>query len=96
MHRKQTSSRLKTVVRQIAFCQCERRLHDERRAGELTPARIGEIWFDVQRESLGPAVRFDDGYRVFWAYIPHFVHTPFYVYAYAFGECLVKIGRAHV
>ncbi len=81
---------LNTVVRQIAFCQFERRLHDERHGGELTPARIGEIWFDVQHESLGPAVRFDDGYRVFWAYIPHFVHTPFYVYAYAFGECLVN------
>ncbi len=81
---------LNTVVRQIAFCEFECRLHDERRSGELTPARIGEIWFDVQRESLGPAIRFDDAYRAYWSYIPHFIHSPFYVYAYAFGECLVN------
>ncbi len=80
---------LNTVVRQVAFCEFERRLHDERRAGELTAGRIGEIWLDVQGESLGPGIRLDDGYRCFWSYIPHFVHTPFYVYAYAFGECLV-------
>jgi oligoendopeptidase F len=81
---------LNTVVRQIAFVEFERRLHDERRGGELTPDRIGEIWLDVQRESLGPALRFDDEYRVYWSYIPHFVHSPFYVYAYAFGDCLVN------
>ena len=81
---------LNTVVRQVAFCEFERRLHDERRSGELTAERIGEIWLDIQGESLGPGVRFDDSYRCFWAYIPHFVHTPFYVYAYAFGECLVN------
>ena len=81
---------LNTVVRQIAFHEFERRLHDERRAGELTAERIGDIWMDVQRESLGPALRFDDDYRVFWTYIPHFIHTPFYVYAYAFGDCLVN------
>ncbi len=80
---------LNTVVRQVAFCDFERRLHDERRSGELTAGRIGEIWLDVQGESLGPGIRLDDGYRCFWTYIPHFVHTPFYVYAYAFGECLV-------
>ncbi|HEX6979560.1 MAG TPA: M3 family oligoendopeptidase [Alphaproteobacteria bacterium] len=81
---------LNTVVRQIAFVEFERRLHDERRNGELTPDRIGEIWFDVQRESLGPALRFEDEYQFYWSYIPHFVHTPFYVYAYAFGDCLVN------
>ena len=81
---------LNTVVRQIAFFEFERRLHDERRDGELTAERIGEIWLGVQGESLGPAIRFDDGYRNFWAYIPHFVHSPFYVYAYAFGDCLVN------
>jgi oligoendopeptidase F len=81
---------LNTVVRQIAFVEFERRVHDERREGELMPERIGEIWFDVQRESLGPAIAFDDDYRVYWSYIPHFIHTPFYVYAYAFGDCLVN------
>jgi oligoendopeptidase F len=81
---------LNTVVRQIAFYEFERRLHDERRGGELTPHRIGEIWLDIQHESLGPAIRFEDEYECYWAYIPHFVHTPFYVYAYAFGECLVN------
>ena len=81
---------LNTVVRQIAFHEFERRVHDERRSGELSAERLGEIWLDVQRESLGPAIRFHDEYRNFWAYIPHFVHTPFYVYAYAFGDCLVN------
>src|SRR5690606_29535845 len=81
---------LNTVVRQIAFVEFERRVHDERREGELTPDRLGEIWFDVQRESLGPALEFRDEYRFYWSYIPHFVHTPFYVYAYAFGDCLVN------
>ena len=81
---------LNTVVRQIAFVEFERRVHDERRKGELTAERIGEIWMDVQRESLGPAIRFEDEYRFYWSYIPHFIHTPFYVYAYAFGDCLVN------
>jgi oligoendopeptidase F len=81
---------LNTVVRQIAFCEFERRLHAERRKGELEPTRIGEIWMEVQRESLGPAFRFDAEYATYWTYIPHFVHTPFYVYAYAFGDCLVN------
>ncbi|MEQ8394549.1 M3 family oligoendopeptidase [Thalassobaculum sp.] len=81
---------LNTVVRQIAFHTFETRVHDERRSGELTPDRLGEIWMDVQTESLGPAIRFDDGYKSFWSYIPHFVHSPFYVYAYAFGDCLVN------
>jgi oligoendopeptidase F len=81
---------LNTVVRQIAFATFEIRVHDERREGELTPDRIAEIWLDVQRESLGPAIRLDGVYRHYWSYIPHFVHTPFYVYAYAFGDCLVN------
>jgi oligoendopeptidase F len=81
---------LNTVVRQIAFVDFERRIHDERRKGELTPDQIGEIWLGVQRESLGPVFRFDDEYRYYWTYIPHFIHTPFYVYAYAFGDCLVN------
>ena len=85
-----TEDMLNTVVRQAAFCEFERRFHDRRAEGELTADGIAELWMGVQGESLGPAVRLDDAYRVFWAYIPHFVHTPFYVYAYAFGECLAN------
>ncbi len=81
---------LNTVVRQIAFVEFERRLHDARRQGELTAERIGEIWMSVQGESLGPAITFEDEYHHYWTYIPHFIHTPFYVYAYAFGDCLVN------
>ncbi|HEY9549961.1 MAG TPA: M3 family oligoendopeptidase [Kiloniellaceae bacterium] len=81
---------LNTVVRQIAMHRFETRVHGERRDGELLPERLGEIWLETQRESLGPAIAFDDDYRHFWAYIPHFVHVPFYVYAYAFGDCLVN------
>ena len=81
---------LNTVVRQIAFHEFELRLHTERRNGELTAEEIGEIWLETQRESLGPALRFDDDYKIFWSYIPHFIHSPFYVYAYAFGDCLVN------
>ena len=62
----------------------------ERREGELTSERLGEIWLEVQRESLGPAIELKPGYETFWCYIPHFVHAPFYVYAYAFGDCLVN------
>jgi oligoendopeptidase F len=81
---------LNTVVRQIAFYRFETLLHDERRSGELLAERIGELWLQVQAESLGPAFEFTPEYRVFWAYVPHFVHSPFYVYAYAFGDCLVN------
>jgi oligoendopeptidase F len=81
---------LNTVVRQIAFYQFETQLHDERRGGELLPERIGEIWRQVQTESLGPAFEFTPDYDVFWSYVPHFIHTPFYVYAFAFGDCLVN------
>jgi oligoendopeptidase F len=81
---------LNTVVRQIAFVEFERRVHDERRTSELTPDRLCEIWLDIQRESLGPAIKLDGHYKYYWAYIPHFIHSPFYVYAYAFGDCLVN------
>jgi oligoendopeptidase F len=81
---------LNTVVRQIAFYQFETALHQERRSGELLPERIGAIWREVQTRSLGPAFEFTPEYDVFWAYVPHFVHSPFYVYAYAFGDCLVN------
>ena len=81
---------LNTVVRQIAFYDFESRLHMARREGELTPDAIGEIWMAVQKESLGPAFTFDDEYKYYWSYIGHFIHSPFYVYAYAFGDCLVN------
>ncbi len=81
---------LNTVVRQTAFYRFESLLHAERRGGEVVAERIGEIWLEVQRESLGPAFEFSPEYAVFWSYIPHFIHTPFYVYAYAFGDCLVN------
>jgi oligoendopeptidase F len=81
---------INTVVRQIAFYTFERTLHTERKNGELTAERIGELWLDVQRESLGPAIELKPGYENFWVYIPHFIHSPFYVYAYAFGDCLVN------
>src|SRR4051812_15771431 len=81
---------INTVVRQIAFYSFERAVHTERRNGELTAQRIGEIWLGVQSESLGPAIDIKPGYETFWMYIPHFIHSPFYVYAYAFGDCLVN------
>ncbi len=81
---------LNTVVRQIAFYTFERKVHTARLEGELTSEQIGELWMSVQAESLGPAITFDEGYETYWAYIPHFVHSPFYVYAYAFGDCLVN------
>ncbi|MGB7701987.1 MAG: M3 family oligoendopeptidase, partial [Pseudolabrys sp.] len=81
---------INTVVRQIAFYSFERKVHSERRNGELTAAKICDLWMSVQSESLGPAIQLKPGYETFWAYIPHFVHSPFYVYAYAFGDCLVN------
>ena len=81
---------INTVVRQIAFYDFECKLHDARSQGELTPDDINTLWMSVQGESLGPAFEFMDGYETFWAYIPHFVHSPFYVYAYAFGDGLVN------
>ncbi|SOC36938.1 oligoendopeptidase F [Rhizobium subbaraonis] len=81
---------INTVVRQIAFYEFERKVHTARREGELTAEQIGELWLSVQTDSLGPAIRISEGYETFWAYIPHFIHSPFYVYAYAFGDCLVN------
>jgi len=81
---------LNTCVRQISFHEFERQVHDERRNGELSEERICEIWLQVAEESLGPAFRYDEEYRVYWTYISHFLHVPFYVYAYAFGDCLVN------
>jgi oligoendopeptidase F len=81
---------INTVVRQIAFYEFERKVHAERRNGELTADRIGEFWLEVQSASLGPAIRLREGYETFWSYVPHFIHSPFYVYAYAFGDCLVN------
>src|SRR5215212_7704446 len=81
---------INTVVRQIAFYSFERAVHTERKNGELTATRLGEIWLSVQGESLGPAIDIRPGYENFWMYIPHFIHSPFYVYAYAFGDCLVN------
>jgi oligoendopeptidase F len=81
---------LNTVVRQVAFYTFERKLHEARRQGELMPDQLGAIWLETQSESLGPAIELKPGYEVFWAYVPHFIHSPFYVYAYAFGDCLVN------
>jgi oligoendopeptidase F len=81
---------LNTVIRQIAFYTFERKIHLERKNGELTAEQIGEIWLGVQAESLGPAIHLGEGYDVYWTYIGHFIHSPFYVYAYAFGDCLVN------
>ena len=83
-------SMINTVVRQIAFYDFECKLHAARGEGELTPDQINAIWMSVQGESLGPVFEFMDGYETFWSYIPHFVHSPFYVYAYAFGDGLVN------
>jgi oligoendopeptidase F len=81
---------INTVVRQVAFYTFERKVHTERRNGELTAERLNALWLEVQRESLGEAIELKPGYETFWAYISHFVHSPFYVYAYAFGDCLVN------
>jgi len=81
---------LNTVVRQIAFYTFERKVHTARKEGELTREQLDQIWLEVSVESLGPGVKLNDGYGIFWSYIPHFIHSPFYVYAYAFGDCLVN------
>ena len=81
---------INTVVRQIAFHRFETRFHAAREAGELSPEQIGGLWLEVMGESLGPAIRLNPGYEHYWAYISHFVHAPFYVYAYAFGDLLVR------
>ena len=81
---------LNTVVRQIAFYTFEREVHAARKQGELKTDQLNQIWLEVSRESLGPAIKLNEGYDIFWSYIPHFIHAPFYVYAYAFGDCLVN------
>ncbi|MFI4995229.1 MAG: M3 family oligoendopeptidase [Hyphomicrobiales bacterium] len=81
---------INTVVRQIAFYSFEREVHTKRKAGELTADQLCATWMEVQGESLGPSIRLGPGYETFWSYIPHFIHSPFYVYAYAFGDCLVN------
>ena len=81
---------INTVVRQIAFYTFERKVHTARKEGELTPDQLNVIWLEVQAESLGDGIKFGEGYETFWTYIPHFIHSPFYVYAYAFGDCLVN------
>ncbi len=85
-----TEDMINTVVRQIAFYTFERKVHEARKAGELTPDQLNGFWMDVQKESLGDSIEFGKGYETFWTYIPHFIHSPFYVYAYAFGDCLVN------
>lgn len=81
---------LNTVVRQIAFCEFELRVHDARRKSELSHEQFGKIWMDIQKESFGNSIKLDDRYKNYWSYISHFIHTPFYVYSYAFGDCLVN------
>lgn len=82
--------KINTVVRQIAFYQFEKLVHEARRQGELTSDKLGQFWLQVQSESLGPAIKMNPGYEDYWTYVSHFVHSPFYVYAYAFGDCLVN------
>ena len=81
---------LNTVVRQISFFEFEKKIHEKRKESELSVEEICTIWIKLQKQSLGPSISFDDEYKYFWAYIPHFIHSPFYVYAYAFGDCLVN------
>lgn len=81
---------INTAVRQIAFLQFEKKVHDARKNGEISLEKICEFWMEVQKESLGPIFKYEDEYKFFWSYIPHFIHSPFYVYAYAFGDCLVN------
>ena len=81
---------LNTVIRQIAFFQFEKEIHTLRRSSELSIDKICSIWMDVQKSSLGPSIKYEEEYKYYWSYIPHFIHSPFYVYAYAFGDCLVN------
>ena len=81
---------LNTVVRQISFLEFEKHIHDARKNGEISLEQICQFWMKTQKESLGPIFKFDEEYQYFWSYIPHFIHSPFYVYSYAFGDCLVN------
>jgi oligoendopeptidase F len=81
---------INSVIRQIAFLEFEKTVHEERKEKEITEERLNEIWLEVQKKSLGDAFEFSEEYKYYWTYIPHFIHTPFYVYSYSFGECLVN------
>ena len=81
---------INTVIRQIAFLEFEKKVHENRKNGELSLNQINKFWMDVQEESLGDVFKYDEEYKYFWCYIPHFIHSPFYVYSYAFGDCLVN------
>ncbi|KMQ85052.1 oligoendopeptidase f [Lasius niger] len=81
---------LNTVVRQMAFYRFEKAIHEERKKGEISAEIFGKLWSEIQHESLGDAIRLEGNYAYFWSYVPHFIHAPFYVYAYAFGDCLVN------
>jgi oligoendopeptidase F len=81
---------MNTVIRQIAFFEFEKEVHNRRRTGELTTDDMGDIWMATQKEALGESVNMDPIVRNYWGYVSHFIHAPFYVYAYAFGDCLVN------
>jgi len=81
---------INTVIRQIAFLEFERKVHDARKEGEISTEKLCQFWMEVQEDSLGDIFTFDDEYKYYWSYIPHFIHSPFYVYSYAFGDCLVN------
>ena len=82
---------LNAILRQVAFYSFEKEVHRRRSEGELTADELADIWLGVQREVLGPSVNLTAEYRVFWSYIPQFVHTPFYVYSYPFGNLLGNV-----
>ena len=81
---------INSIIRQIAFLEFEKTVHEERKFGEISVDRLNEIWLNVQKKSLGDIFEFSDEYKYYWSYIPHFIHSPFYVYSYAFGNCLVN------
>ncbi|MCE3254585.1 MAG: oligoendopeptidase [Rickettsiaceae bacterium] len=81
---------INTVVRQVAFLEFERKVHDARKNGEIEVEKLNQFWMESAKESLGDIFTFDEEYKYYWSYIPHFIHSPFYVYSYAFGDCLVN------
>ena len=81
---------INTAIRQVAFLDFEKKIHNERKKGEISLEKICEFWINIQQESLGDIFEFEENYKYYWSYIPHFIHSPFYVYSYAFGECLVN------
>src|SRR6185503_3933703 len=86
-----------TVFRQVAMNRFEDAVHTGRREeGELSVERFGELWAESQTVMLGDSVELTDGYRTWWSYIPHFMGTPGYVYAYAYGQLLaLSVYRAY-